>query len=75
MGWLLDRDSHSWAKLTHITPDANDDEFQVRQYGPRRLWDEVETAHGWWVQRGKPRADCWRFTVTPQGQRIELIGP
>lgn len=73
--WLLDPESRSWAKLTHTTPDASDGEFPVCQYGPRRLWDEVEAAHSWWVQQGKPRADRWRFTVTVAGQRIELAGP
>ena len=72
--WLLAPESRSWAKLTHLTPDASDDEFPVRQYGPRRLWDEVEAAHAWWVQRGKPGADRWQFTITPEGQRIELDG-
>lgn len=46
--WLLDFVSRSWAKLTHRTPYASDDEFPVHQHGP------------------------WRFTVTPEGQRIEL---
>lgn len=70
--WLLDFGSRSWAKLTHCTPDATDDEFMVRQDGPRRLWDEVHAAHHWWVQHGKPGVYRWRFTLTPQGQRIEL---
>jgi hypothetical protein len=47
--WLLDPESCSWAKLNHTTPhhttpDASDGEFPVCQYGPRRLWDEVEAA-------------------------------
>ncbi|HWR46100.1 MAG TPA: hypothetical protein VN327_00575, partial [Pseudonocardiaceae bacterium] len=37
--------------------------------------DEVETAHRWWIGHGKPDADRWRFTVTFEGQRIELISP
>jgi protein-L-isoaspartate(D-aspartate) O-methyltransferase len=73
--WLLDFPSRSWAKLTHTTPEASDDEFPVHQYGPRRLWDEVQAAHQWWVDHGKPGAEHWRFTVGPQGQQIELIGP
>jgi hypothetical protein len=70
--WLLDFMSRSWAKLTHRTPDASDDEFLVHQHGPRRLWDEVHAAYGWWVEHGKPDADRWRFTVTSEGQWIEL---
>jgi protein-L-isoaspartate(D-aspartate) O-methyltransferase len=70
--WLLDFASRSWAKLTHGTPDASDEEFPVHQHGPRRLWDEVETAHTWWAANGRPDVHHWQFTVTPHGQRIEL---
>lgn len=70
--WLLDFRSRSWARLTHNTPDCSDDEFLVHQHGPRRLWKEVEAAHQWWVNHGKPGPDRWRFTVTPTGQKVEL---
>ncbi|MGH3798471.1 MAG: methyltransferase domain-containing protein [Pseudonocardiaceae bacterium] len=70
--WLLDFQSRSWAKLTHATRDASEDEFPVSQYGPRRLWNEVETARQWWVQQGRPGVERWRFTVTPEGQQITL---
>lgn len=70
--WLLDFQSRSWAKLTHTTPDAGEDEFPVSQYGPRRLWDEVDTARRWWVDQGRPGVERWRFTVTPEGQQITL---
>jgi protein-L-isoaspartate(D-aspartate) O-methyltransferase len=69
--WLVDPWG-SWAKLTHHTPDADEDEFPVLQAGPRRLWDEVEAAYRWWVEAGCPGADRWRFTVAPDGQRLEL---
>lgn len=55
------------------TSDAGDDEFCAHQYGPRRLWDEVEAAHRWWAEHGRPDIDRWRFTVTPPGQRIALL--
>ena len=71
--WLLDFRSRSWAKLTHSTPDASEDEFPVSQYGPRRLWNEVETARQWWIAQGRPGVERWRFTVTPEGQQIELV--
>lgn len=71
--WLLDFESRSWAKLTHSTPDASDQEFRVYQHGPRRLWDEVEAAREWWVHRGRPDVGRWRFTVTAHDQRIELL--
>ena len=73
MLWLLDFGSRSWARLSHTTPDASDGEFRVRQHGPRRLWDEVQVAHQWWVDQGRPGPDRWRFTVTSHNQRIELV--
>jgi hypothetical protein len=71
--WLLDFESRSWAKLIHTTPDASEGAFPVCRYGPRRLWDEVDAAHQWRVDHGKPAADRWRFIVTADNQRIELI--
>lgn len=67
---LVDHSSGSWARLHYDHEDGPP--YPVRQYGPRRLWDEVEAAHHWWVDQGRPDADRWRFTVTPDGQRIEL---
>jgi len=63
----------SWAKLTHTSPDADEDEFPVLQAGPRRLWDEVEAACHWWNDAGSPEADRWWFTVSPDEQRVQLI--
>ncbi len=45
--WFLDSWSGSWASHFHVTPDCSDDEFSVRQRGPRRLWDEISAAHTW----------------------------
>ena len=73
MLWLLDVESRAWAKLTHTTPVASDGEFSVSQHGSRRLWDEVDAAHQWWVDHGKPAADHWRFSMTADNQQIELI--
>lgn len=67
---LVDHLSGSWARLRY---DHNGGPpYAVRQFGPRRLWDEVEAAYQWWVDHGSPTADRWRFTVTPHGQRVEL---
>ncbi len=71
--WLTDHDSGSWARLCY--DHDHGPPYLVRQYGPRKLWDEVEAAHAWWVDQGRPDADRWRFSVTPQGQRIELTSP
>jgi protein-L-isoaspartate(D-aspartate) O-methyltransferase len=70
--WLVDPWG-SWAKLTHTSPDADEDEFPVLQSGLRRLWDEVEAACHWWHDAGSPEADRWWFTVNPDEQRVQLI--
>ena len=46
--------------------------WPVHQFGPRRLFDEVAVAYHRWDQAGRPAATQWRFTVTPDGQRVEL---
>ena len=70
--WLLDQWSHSWAAIHH-QPDQPGP-YRVRQYGPRRLFDEVSTAYRGWKAAGKPPAHTWRITITPHGQRAELTG-
>jgi protein-L-isoaspartate(D-aspartate) O-methyltransferase len=68
--WLLDQWSGSWARLRHH-PDS-DGPHEVRQGGPRRLWDEVEAAYHWWAGQGRPPAQRWRFQVGPAGQQVTL---
>lgn len=67
--YFVDAWSRSWACLHHRSGVSA---YRVRQLGPRRLWDEVETAYRWWVDTGRPPADRWLFVVSPDGQRIEL---
>jgi protein-L-isoaspartate(D-aspartate) O-methyltransferase len=66
-------DSGSWATLTPGT-DENE-EYEVRQYGPRRLWDELEAAHRWWTEAGRPDHTRFGLTVTPEGQTFWLDYP
>jgi len=70
--WLIDMRSGSWARLHHH-PDR-DGPYRVLQSGPRRLWDEVHTSYHWWLDTGRPTADRWRFTITPEGQHIQFLG-
>jgi hypothetical protein len=52
---LDDGATRSWAQL-----DANLNDpapFTVRQVGPRKLWEEVETAYDWWYEQGEPGLD------------------
>lgn len=68
VAWLRDPLTESWSS---VVPDGNK-RYTVRQYGPRRLWDEAETAYRWWQQRGEPPLSAWRWTITPDRQSIML---
>ncbi|MGH3928371.1 MAG: hypothetical protein ACRDTF_00160, partial [Pseudonocardiaceae bacterium] len=48
--WLIDPDSGAWASLRHHP--KSDGPYEVRQHGPRRLWDEVAAAYRWWCEAG-----------------------
>ncbi|MGW2545148.1 hypothetical protein ACWC5I_30795 [Kitasatospora sp. NPDC001574] len=47
-------------------PDA--DEFDVRQSGPRRLWEEIHTAWGDWDKARRPGYERFGLTVTGSGE-------
>jgi methyltransferase of ATP-grasp peptide maturase system len=49
--------------------------YEVRQGGPRRLWDVVETAHEQWQALGRPPRDRFGITVGPDGQALWLDDP
>ncbi|WP_246257152.1 methyltransferase domain-containing protein [Amycolatopsis anabasis] len=68
VAWLRDPLTGSWAS---VVPDKNE-RFAVRQYGPRRLWDEAEVAYRWWQKRGEPPLSAWRWTISPDRQSITL---
>ncbi|UQA91204.1 protein-L-isoaspartate O-methyltransferase family protein [Streptomyces halobius] len=71
--WFYERGSgRSWACVMF-----RDGERQARvwQSGPRRLWDEVETAYRWWEEQGRPTHDRFGLTITPEGQRAWLDDP
>jgi protein-L-isoaspartate(D-aspartate) O-methyltransferase len=67
--WFLDADSRSWAGFDY---QPNADRWPVRQFGPRRLFDEVTAAYQRWDHAGRPPVTQWRFILTPNGQRVEL---
>jgi methyltransferase of ATP-grasp peptide maturase system len=60
--WLTHRDG-SW--VCHTEEGGR---MQVRQGGPRRLWDEVEAAFEVWRGLGEPEHDRFGLTVTPDGR-------
>ncbi|MGW0764770.1 hypothetical protein [Streptomyces sp. NPDC002676] len=70
--WVLADDRKSWATVEYV-PGRK--EFEVEQYGPRRLWDETEAAYRWWEDRGRPGRERFGLTVDRNGQRVWLDGP
>ncbi|SEP85210.1 protein-L-isoaspartate(D-aspartate) O-methyltransferase [Streptomyces radiopugnans] len=69
--WWYGLTDRSWACVMFRDGGA----ARVWQSGPRRLWDEVEAAHRWWQERGRPGYERFGLTVTPQGQRAWLDDP
>jgi hypothetical protein len=65
--WLLDPEQGSWAVARY---DEGPGPRQIRQYGPRRLWDDVEAAFRAWADAGKPSLDQSHITVTAQTQAV-----
>jgi protein-L-isoaspartate O-methyltransferase len=64
--WIFADDGASWATVEYAPGTA---EFETEQYGPRRLWDEVEAAYGRWQALGSPPRDRFGLTVTPTGRQ------
>ncbi|HXT44734.1 MAG TPA: hypothetical protein VN748_11580 [Pseudonocardiaceae bacterium] len=69
--WFLDPTSRFWARFDY-QPETR--RWPVHQFGPRRLYVEVATAYPCWDQAGRPPVTQWRFTITPDGQRVPLAG-
>jgi protein-L-isoaspartate(D-aspartate) O-methyltransferase len=47
----------------------------VRQWGPRRLWDAIERAHGWYEAAGRPEQVRFGLTVAAGGATFWLDDP
>lgn len=62
----------SWARA-EFRPGRS--RLPVAQYGPRRLWDEVEEAYSWWIEAGRPDRDRFGMTVTADDQWVWLDHP
>ncbi|WP_016698583.1 methyltransferase domain-containing protein [Actinoalloteichus spitiensis] len=62
---LVDAVTRSWARVRY---DGRPGTSEVRQDGPRDLWNEVEAAYREWVALGRPGPDRYLVTVTPSEQ-------
>ncbi len=69
--WFLDPGFRSWARFDYQPGSRR---WPVHQFGPRRLFNEVAAAYHQWEHAGRPPVTRWRFTLTPEGQRVELTG-
>ncbi|MGH3909220.1 MAG: hypothetical protein ACRDRM_00145 [Pseudonocardiaceae bacterium] len=69
--WLFDG-AGSWASVDY-EPEGTD--YAVDQYGPRRLWGEVEAAYSWWDGLRRPERERFGLTVTPDRQTVWLDDP
>ncbi len=58
-----------------VNADPNQTDVVVKQWGPRRLWDEIELAYQWWVSKGRPAHDRFGISVSPDGQSVWLDDP
>ncbi|MFC7331520.1 methyltransferase domain-containing protein [Marinactinospora rubrisoli] len=66
--WLTALNCSAWARLY---PDG-----RVEQGGQRRLWDEIEAAHTFWFEHGRPPITDFGLTVTREGEhRVWLEEP
>ncbi|OJF13884.1 hypothetical protein BG844_12775 [Couchioplanes caeruleus subsp. caeruleus] len=70
---LDDPSSGSWATVT--ADDTTSGRYEVRQGGPRRLWDEIVSAHEWWQGQGSPVFTRFGVTVDQDGRRLWLDEP
>ncbi|MEU8887137.1 methyltransferase domain-containing protein [Streptomyces sp. NPDC048442] len=69
--WYGTEGSRSWACVQFRRGRS----ARVWQYGPRRLWDEVESAYAWWEGAGRPGHERFGLTVTSEGERVWLDDP
>ena len=61
--------------LARVVVNVGGSAHEVRQRGPRRLWDEVETAYAWWRGAGEPDHSRFGMTVIPDKQVVWLDDP
>jgi hypothetical protein len=67
--WFADHATGSWAIARY---DRSGGPYQIRQRGPRHLWDEIEDAYRWWCAQGEPPLTQWRLTISSGQQTTSL---
>ncbi|MCZ7415425.1 MULTISPECIES: methyltransferase domain-containing protein [unclassified Streptomyces] len=69
--WFYGLDDRSWACVLF----QDEGGARVWQSGRRRLWDEAEAAHRWWLEHGRPEHTRFGLTVRAEGYRAYLDDP
>lgn len=69
--FMLDSVSNAFAVLA----PGSEGGWNVRQGGPLRLWDDVESSLTTWRNAGSPEPSDFGVTVTPVGQAVWLGSP
>ncbi|MCQ1577798.1 methyltransferase domain-containing protein [Streptomyces parvus] len=69
--WLADTDAISWAAVD--LDERTGDHFTVWEHGPRRLWEAVEAAYGWWCEAGRPGPERFGMTIAPDGAHVPWL--
>lgn len=64
--WFYGLTDRSWAVI--MFRDGKD--AAVWQSGPRRLWDETESAYRWWVEHDRPGPERFGLTVSAEGRQF-----
>jgi protein-L-isoaspartate O-methyltransferase len=78
-------DAHQPTHTRLVSPDGSwcdvareptaDGKHELRQAGPQRLWDTVETAYHQWCALGEPEWSRFGITATPTSQHMWLDDP
>lgn len=71
---LVDPPTGSWVSW-RIAPEQRETGHVVRQYGPRPLFTELEAAHAWWQEAGRPEHTRFGLAVSSERQSIWLDDP
>lgn len=67
--WLFTADWSSWAAVDW-SGDMTQTDFAARQFGPRRLLDEVACADAWFRAQGSPVLGRYGMTVTADCEQL-----
>lgn len=77
----LDREADSYILTVHDTAGSwatvewtgDPEQYPVRQYGPRDLWNEITSFYRWWASAHYPPPERFGLTVTTKGESMAWL--